>query len=433
MVFQLVHPVTAFRQLTYLVSINETMFPSVEKVPDMVGEAVPYFFILIAAEFFICIAKQHRRASVPDSIGSVSAGLYSQVVRFFFRGFDFVVFCFVYERFQILQLPWDSAWTWIFTMLGVDFCYYWLHRASHEVNLFWSGHQVHHSSEFYNLTTALRQSILQPLFSAAFYIPLALCVPPQAYLVHAQLSLLYQFWIHTELVKSIGPLEWVLNTPSHHRVHHGRNPYCINKNYGGTLIVWDRLFGTFEAERDDEPVVYGLVHPLDSMDPHEVQYCHLKAVMNTALERQGILAKLKTFFYGPGWMPGYTRLGEDVPPVTSREVVYNPEAGVGVKAYCVVQFLLANGFYVLLLSLHQHLPALALTCGVGLLLLALTVFGNLLDERSFSYGLRLEVVRCVLGSAAGHAFCPQSAVLIDAILLASCGVLLMLQPKKKIE
>ncbi len=140
-----------------------------------------------------------------------------------------------------------------------------------EVNLFWATHQTHHSSESYNLSTALRQGVLQPYFSWAFYLPLAFFVPPQIFLIHAQMNLLYQFWIHTDIISKLGPFEYILNTPSHHRVHHGRNPYCIDKNYGGVLIIWDRLFGTFAAERENEEIAYGLIHPINTFDPLETQ------------------------------------------------------------------------------------------------------------------------------------------------------------------
>ncbi|KAF2358769.1 Fatty acid hydroxylase, partial [Trinorchestia longiramus] len=136
----------------------------------------------------------------------------------------------------------------------------WLPVVLSEANVGWGAHQVHHSSEDYNLSTALRQSVFQKFFSFGFYLPLALVgVPLPAVLVHLQFNLLYQFWIHTEVVTTLGPLEWVLNTPSHHRVHHGSDPWCLDKNYAGFLIIWDRLFGTFEPERPDEKINYGLV------------------------------------------------------------------------------------------------------------------------------------------------------------------------------
>jgi alkylglycerol monooxygenase len=145
-----------------------------------------------------------------------------------------------------------------------------------EINLFWATHQTHHSAENYNLSTALRQGFLQPYFSWIFYLPLAFVVPPQIFLIHAQMNLLYQFWIHTEVISNLGPLELILNTPSHHRVHHGRNPYCIDKNYGGVFIIWDRLFGTFAAERKDEEIAYGLVYSFVSFDPLKIQVIKIK-------------------------------------------------------------------------------------------------------------------------------------------------------------
>ena len=200
------------------------------------------------------------------------------------------MYIWIHERYKLsFYLPWNSALTYWITFLGVDFGYYWIHRLAHgnnhrylvcivfsfsrslEVNLFWATHQTHHSAENYNLSTAFRQGVFQPFFAWVFYLPLAFIVPPQIFLVHAQMNLLFQFWVHTEVISSLGPLELIFNTPSHHRVHHGRNPYCIDKNYGGVLIVWDRLFGTFAAERKGEEIAYGLVYSSVSFDPLKIQ------------------------------------------------------------------------------------------------------------------------------------------------------------------
>lgn len=139
------------------------------------------------------------------------------------------------------------------------------------MNILWATHQSHHSAEDYNLSTALRQGVMQSYASWMFYLPLALVVPPPIFLMHTQMNLLYQFWIHTEIISNLGPLEYILNTPSHHRVHHGRNPYCIDKNYAGVFIIWDRIFGTFAPERENEPIAYGLIHPINTFDPLETQ------------------------------------------------------------------------------------------------------------------------------------------------------------------
>jgi len=136
--------------------------------------------------------------------------------------------------------------TWVVMFVVVDFCYYWFHRLAHEWNWSWASHSVHHSSEEYNLSTALRQGTFQPLCSWLFFLPLALIgFSPRLFSIHVQFNTLYQFWIHTKLLPKLGWLEYIINTPSQHRVHHGRNPYCIDKNYAGTLCIWDRMFGTF--------------------------------------------------------------------------------------------------------------------------------------------------------------------------------------------
>lgn len=137
------------------------------------------------------------------------------------RGVLHYAYCKIYESWIIYELPWDSPTTWYVAALATDFGYYWVHRASHEVSFFWAKHQVHHSSEEYNLTTALRQSALQHTLAWPFYLPMAFFVPPSIFLVHQQFNTMFQFWIHTELVDDLGPLEWVLNTPKHHRIHHG--------------------------------------------------------------------------------------------------------------------------------------------------------------------------------------------------------------------
>ena len=178
----------------------------------------------------------------------------------------------IYDNFHLMYLLWDSSVTWLIAFISRDFLYYWFHRIGHESNIMWASHQVHHSSEDYNLSTALRQPITGVYHSMGTDWIMALFLPPQVFYIHTQLNLLYQFWLHTESVSSMDPLEYILNTPSHHRVHHGRNPYCIDKDYDGVLFIRDRMFGTFQAE--DEKVVYGLVHPNDFWDPVRGQFFH---------------------------------------------------------------------------------------------------------------------------------------------------------------
>uniref|UniRef100_A0A8D1V9Q8 Transmembrane protein 195 n=1 Tax=Sus scrofa TaxID=9823 RepID=A0A8D1V9Q8_PIG len=219
----------------------------------------------------------------------------------------------IWENYSIISLPWDSPWTWYLTFLGVDFGYYWFHRMAHEVNILWAAHQTHHSSEGYNLSTALRQSVFQ----------------------------IYTSWV----IDNLGPLELILNTPSHHRVHHGRNRYCIDKNYAGTLIIWDRIFGTFEAE--NEKVVYGLTHPINTFEPFKVQFHHLVNIWTTFWATPGFFNKFSVMFKGPGWSPGKPRLGlsEEIPEVKGNEVPFSSSASQLLRIYAVVQFALMLTFY----------------------------------------------------------------------------------------
>jgi len=185
------------------------------------------------------------------------------------------VYIYLYENYSVIKLPWNSLSTWMLCALGVDFFYYWSHRANHEVNILWSQHQVHHSSEEYNLSTALRQGVVQRWATWIIFLPMAFLIPPSQFAAHSQFNLMYQFWIHTEVVGHLGPLEWVLNTPSHHRVHHASTRSYIDKNYGGVLIIWDRIFGTFEAEHKEEPIVYGLTSQLKFFNPLYLQVISL--------------------------------------------------------------------------------------------------------------------------------------------------------------
>ncbi|VDM56403.1 unnamed protein product [Angiostrongylus costaricensis] len=221
--------------------------------------------------------------------------------RFGGRFLSAAVYSSVYERIHIIELPKDSATTWILCFFTQDLVYYLGHRAvhgnfSHKAGVLWSFHQMHHSSEYYNLSTALRQGVVQDFVMVLFDLLQALVIPPNIFIVHRYLNLLYQFWLHSNAVPYLGPLEYFLNTPSSHRVHHGRNPYCIDKNYGGTLIIWDRLFGTYEPERRDEEIAYGLVTPVASFS----QIWWASKIQS----HQEIEFQVKAALWPPGYFPG---------------------------------------------------------------------------------------------------------------------------------
>ncbi|XP_041372292.1 alkylglycerol monooxygenase-like [Gigantopelta aegis] len=385
---------TGLRRMFYLVTPNETSFATTDDVPLIVEEATPYFFVFIGLELCLSVIKQDKRYRMNDAITSVAAGVFSRLPVVVLQSITLAAYCWVYDNWRIAQLPWDSAWTWCLCFLGQDLGYYWFHRFAHEVNFMWAAHQVHHSSEDYNFSTALRQSILQVYTSWVFYLPMALCIPPSVFLIHAELNLIYQFWIHTQYVPYLGPLEYIINTPSAHRVHHGRNPYCIDKNYAGTLIIWDRIFGTYEAE--SEEVVYGLTHALGTFDPLNVQFGFLQYMVNLFRNYSKWTHKLASLFCGPGWSPGKPRMGDpaDIPQVESPPVKYDTRVPTWLGLYVLVHFILINYGYLLLMANKKILSHTHLLMFLGFLGLSLSCFGQLFDRKKF--GVLLEAARCTL-------------------------------------
>ncbi len=233
--------------------------------PNYIALAVPFFFLLIGIELWVARRRGRRVYRFADAITDLGCGVTQQIVVLFVNGFLFAGYLWMYRHARVVDLGRHPVVAWAVALVGVDFIYYWWHRTSHRVNLLWAAHAVHHQSEDYNLAVALRQAVLTPFTSLPFSLPLAMVgVPPLAYIAADSLSTLYQFWIHTELVGRLGPLEKVLNTPSHHRVHHARNPEYIDRNYGAILILWDRLFGTFAPERARP--IYGITKPFRSFN-----------------------------------------------------------------------------------------------------------------------------------------------------------------------
>ncbi|MDH3686681.1 MAG: sterol desaturase family protein [Myxococcales bacterium] len=248
----------------------------------------------------------HRKFYVlQDSLCSVTMGLLYAAAIALSAGTVLVAFFWVHQ-FALFELDWSSS---VVLILGayvvVDLLFYVYHRAIHEVRLGWAAHVNHHSSEQLNVGTALRSSFVEAWFEPLFMIP-ALLVGIGPVMVIALLSLnhLYQYWLHTRLVEKLGPVEWILNTPSHHRVHHASNLRYCDKNYGGTFIVWDRLFGTFEPERDDEPCVFGIRKPLGTYNPLKATFHEWIALASDIRSAGSLRGALGYLFQPPGWAPG---------------------------------------------------------------------------------------------------------------------------------
>ena len=276
--------------------------------------AIPFFFALIGVEAAVSLAQGRPYYRLHDSISDLACGITDQVVGLFLKTalFGGYLACYGFVTSRGLNLvdvgAYGPAGQWaaaIALFLGVDLAYYWFHRIAHEWNAPWAGHVVHHSSERYNLSTALRQP-WTPFTSLQFWLPLAfLGFAPWMILMQQSISLIYQFFIHTERVGKLSrPIEFVMNTPSHHRVHHGSNQQYLDKNYGGTLIVWDRLFGTFEPER--EKVVYGLTHNIKTFNPLKVAFGEFAGIWRDVVSAPSARDALGYVFRGPGWQPRST-------------------------------------------------------------------------------------------------------------------------------
>jgi sterol desaturase/sphingolipid hydroxylase (fatty acid hydroxylase superfamily) len=235
-----------------------------------------------------------------DTFASLAMGVGYLGVSLVTKAGAFGIYAWLHQL-RVLDLG-AGALAWPALILADDFCYYWFHRLHHEMRLLWAAHVNHHSSRHFNLSTALRQSWTTPFTAPLFWAPLPLLgfEPAQVFAAQA-LSLVYQFWIHSELIPKLGPLELVLNTPSHHRVHHGRNVRYLDKNYGGILIVWDRLFGSFEPER--EPVDYGITKNLTTFHPVRIAFHEWLAMLRDVRGARSPLEALRWLLEPPGWSP----------------------------------------------------------------------------------------------------------------------------------
>lgn len=261
--------------------------------------AIPFFILTMAIEWAMLRHRDDLKGyDTADSAGSLSLGVGYLLIASAWRVGFVAAYLWLYQhRVFDLQMTWP---VWVVMFIAQDFFFYWYHRYGHELRLMWAGHINHHSSEHYNLSTALRQSWTEHFFGIIFWAPLALLgAPLEVMLIMEAVSLLYQYWLHTELVGRLGWFELVFNTPSHHRVHHGRNLQYMDRNYGAILIVWDRLFGTFEPEV--EPVDYGITKPLRSHNPVVIAFHEWIAMGRDVARARSIRGALGAVFASPGW------------------------------------------------------------------------------------------------------------------------------------
>lgn len=371
---------------------------------DYIQYAVPVFFVLIVVELVVARLRGMRLYRFNDSITDISCGTLEQLSKLFLRTLLLVGYVFVYNHARLFEIEsWTPEGKWaaaVMLFVGVDFCFYWFHRFAHEWAAPWAAHVVHHQSEEFNLAVALRQSTIEDVFAAFFYLPLAvLGFPPLWFVAVLSLNLLYQFWIHTRTLGRLGPLEWVLNTPSHHRVHHGRNLKYLDKNYAGMLIIWDRMFGTFQPE-EEEPV-YGITKPIESWNPLWANLHVWGELAHDCFRAPRWRDKIKIWFMPLGWTPPGVEPRPRAKDVTRETAVYyDTKAPLGLKLYVLVQFGLAVALGSALDEMAKHQIGPAQLIGpAAMVVLSLVNLGGLLERKRWIFVT--EPARLILLAAGG--------------------------------
>jgi sterol desaturase/sphingolipid hydroxylase (fatty acid hydroxylase superfamily) len=357
--------------------------------------SIPIFLGLIVLEVIAALMASRKVYRLADSLVDMSCGMISQFANIAIKLASFGVFAYVASHWSVQVRFGAPAWpdtvvSWVIVFIAVDFGHYWVHRLSHRVNILWAGHAVHHSSEELNFTVAVRNSSLHGLFIWVFFMPLALVgVPWYMFAVSYALNVIYQFWLHTRLIGRLGWLEWVFNTPSHHRVHHGIDTEYLDKNYAGVFIVWDRMFGTFSPEIAEPH--YGITTPPGSWNPVWANVHVFVEIARHARRQRGVAQQLRVVFGPPELLAAATRglRGPTTPPVMLPAIA---------RGYVVVQFAVALIATLLVLRVLQGLSLGEVLASGFVITFALSNLGSMLEGKRWA--LNAEFIRhLVLGCA----------------------------------
>ena len=355
--------------------------------------SIPIYFALIGIELLIQAIKKYKIYRLNDAITNISCGITQQVTGIFFKVLSVAAYQLVYENFALFSI--EPTWyNLILLFVLVDFFYYWAHRKSHEINLFWGGHVVHHQSEDYNFSVALRQGSFQIIWTFFFYFPLAILgFDTINFVLMSGLVTVYQFWIHTETIGKLGPIEWIFNTPSHHRVHHGRNPKYIDKNHAGVFIIWDRMFGTFQEE--EEKPTYGITKQTASWNPVWVNLQHYVEMVKGLRSMKGVKNKLNYVFNKPGWQPEEMGGPLPIPEIQEgKETKYNKQVKGGLALYTLIQYFIILGATAAFLFSIEKMNMVDRITSVAMIIFAVTSCGLILEDKS--YAVKLEVFRLII-------------------------------------
>lgn len=370
-----------------------------------VALAVPVFLALIALEILVDRIRGTRYYHLADAINSLSCGIVSTGMRVFFGFLGLYCYEWILLHLAPIRLPADSWAVWIGAFLFYDLCYYWNHRMGHVVGLFWATHVVHHQSEEFNLTTALRQPGTGNFIGWIFYIPMALCgIPASVFLLVGVVQLFYQFWPHTRHINRMGFLDRWVQTPSNHRVHHAQNDIYLDKNYVGVFLIWDHLFGTYQDELDEQPCIYGIRGQLRSWNPVWANLHYFWAMAKDSWYAGSWIDKVKVWLMHPGWRPADVAARFPKPDYGPHRdfVKFDPPRNTALSFYGLAQFvavMAANSHFLALLP-KQSLPLNVLY--FLFILLTLACLGGVLESRREF--LIAEAARLTITAAAAMAF-----------------------------
>jgi alkylglycerol monooxygenase len=359
---------------------------------DPIKLAIPFYFLLIAIELVVSHFQNIKRYRFNDTITNINSGSSMMIATTLMRVVGISLYTYIYEHFALFNIP--STWFFLILCFIVDdFCYYWGHRMTHEVNVAWSSHVVHHHSEEMNFSVALRQSWFQGVWTAPVYIPMALMgFNPMDVVIAHGFNLLYQYWVHTEMIDKLGFLELFMVTPSHHRVHHGRNPKYIDKNHAGVFIIWDKMFGTFQAE--EERPVYGTTKPLNSWNPIWANFEHFESINHQLKDANGFWSKMKVLFKKPGWdakAAAYMPFPEVERGVTPK---FDTETPQYLNLYIFFQYLITTAFIIYFLFNSNKMNWVDTFTLGGIILFQFATAGGMLEGKKAYFVL--EFVRNAL-------------------------------------
>lgn len=371
---------------------------------SLIVYSIPAFFVLIAVEIIIDKIKKTNLYRLNDTISNINTGIVQQVTGVLLKLLNIGVYIWIYENYRIASIP-NTWYTWILLLIGVDFFYYWFHRLSHEISVLWGTHVVHHQSEEYNLSVALRQSWIHNLIAFFIFLPIPLLgFHPLTFGVAAGIDTLYQFWIHTKAIKKLPfGLEYILNTPSHHRVHHAVNPKYIDKNHAGVFIIWDRMFGTFQPELEDVDIVYGITTPFKSWNPAWANLHYYVEMWRAASKMTRLGDKLKMIVARPGWLPDYLG-GYQAPAEPNKElrIPYDADTNAWMKGYAILQFLVVLIGSVAYLGFFPTISLFYKVIFFLIILISIVIIGAIFERKRWIAAA--EYVRLILVLAGLNSF-----------------------------